>query len=138
MAKSATITEQIRESLWSIVKVLYDGNDYESLYTAADKIGIDRERARQAYKSSKGLEVMVALILVHFGILPSDIKKNIPKIRKMLTGPGKLSTTENLIEEARSRMSDNEFIGELRTIIARDDIRTELGLKKRAGRPKKK
>ena len=132
-----TATEQVRSNLWAILKTLFDGDDYTDLYNVADDVGIERESARQAYKYGKGTEVMLVLILTFFGIKPSQIKNQVPKIRKMFDGSGKLSVIEELIEETRTRLSDNEFIAELRTIIARDEIRTELGLKKRAGRPRK-
>lgn len=137
--ENKNLTSQIRGNLWSIVKILYDSDDYDPLYTAADRLSIERERARQAFKSGKGTEVLLGLILDYYGVDALAVSKSLPKLRKMMDRPGgKLTVTEELIEEARRRFSDNEFIAELRTIIARDEIRTELGLKKRAGRPRKK
>lgn len=131
-------TSQIRENLWAIVKILYNSKDYTSLYDASSRLGIEKERARQAFKSGKGTEVLLGLILDYYGFQVSEIRKNLPKLRKMMTKAGELTVAEELIEEVRGRLSENEVIAELRTIIARDEIRAELGLKNRAGRPKNK
>ena len=135
-SNKSKLTPQIRKNLWAIVEFLYNNDDYTSLYDAADRLGIDKERARQAIKSGKGTEVLLGLTLDYYGIQASQVKKNLPKLRKMMVNPGKLTVTEELIAEVRRRLSDNEFITELRSIIARDEIQTELGLKKRVGRPK--
>ena len=131
MDKKEKLTSQIKNTLWEIVRTLYSSDDYTSLYNAAYHLGIEKERARQALKSGKGTEVLLGLILNYYGIDTFEIKKNLPKLRKIITHPVKLTKIEELIEEIRKRFSDNEFIAELRTIIARDEIRTELDLKKR-------
>ena len=131
MDKKEKLTSQIKNNLWDVVRTLYSSDDYTSLYNAASHLGIEKERARQALKSGKGTEVLLGLILNYYGIDVFAIKNHLPKLRKIITHPVKLTKTEELIEEIRKRLSDNEFIAELRTIIARDEIRTELGLKKR-------
>ena len=123
------LTAQIKENLWAIVRTLYDIHDYTALFDAANRLGIDKERARQAMKSGKGTEVLLGLILDYYGIQASEIKDNLPKLRKTIVKPEQLTATEELVEELRRRLSRDELIVELRTIIARDEIRTELGLK---------
>ena len=122
-------SEDVRETLRVLLGVLYSEN--EQLYAAAQSVGVSKERARQAHKYGKSLEVMLALVFSYFGMSAKDIPGHIPKLRKMFSQPGKLTVVEELIEEVRRRISENEFVAELRTIIARDEIRSELGLKKK-------
>ena len=54
----------------------------------------------------------------------------LPKIRKLLGTPEKLTTIEQLFEEMRTKFGDNEVIAWLRLLLARHEIEAEVGLRK--------
>lgn len=130
---------ELREGQKALLQALYP-SDYAKLKEAAKKLDIDFERARQARQYGKGSTVTInGLILLGMGIHPKDLKKHLPKIREMLKKPSELSTLDNLVEEARQYYGENDLIAWLRLLIARFNIETELGIRKKSpGRPRKK
>jgi hypothetical protein len=130
-------SKQLREALKTLLGIIY--SDSKDLRAAAEKLGFPYETARQAKDYGKGSVTTINGLILHgFGISPQDLFKHIPKVRKMFNKSGGLTILEKLIEEALSKYGQNELIAWLRLLLARYEIEKDLGIRKSAGRPRKK
>ena len=131
--------KELREAQIAILHILYP-EDYKLLKTACKALKIKFERGRQAWKYGKGSTITINGLILHaLKIHPKNIQKYIPQLRKILRAPNKLSTLDQLIEEARRNYGENELLAWLRLLNARWEIESEIGIRKKSpGRPRKK
>jgi len=128
-------SKQLREALRALLTIMYA--DSKELRTAADKLGLPFETARQARDYGKGSVTTINGLIFHgLGIGPQDLHRHIPKIRKMFDQSGELTAVEKLIEEALAKYGTNDLTAWLRLLLARYEIEKELGIRKSAGRPR--
>lgn len=129
--------KQLREALQALLGIMYA--DSKALKAAADKLGLPLETARQARDYGKGSVTTINGLILHgLGISAHDLQRHIPKIRKMFGDTGELTTLEKLIADASAKFGQNDLIAWLRLLLARYEIEKELGIRKSAGRPRKK
>lgn len=127
---------QIRSAFIETLSVMFPDSD--SLHEAAEALGLSFEAARQARDYGKGsVETLLGLILFGLKITPHSLQKNLPKILSMFEKSGELTTLEHLIQEVINKYGRNELIAWLRLLNARHEIEVDLGIRKKAGRPKK-
>ncbi len=135
----------LRAGLQGILQAMYP--TLTDLYRVSDKIyppknaaekKKNRERSRHAKDYGKSPIVMAELILGGIDVNPTDLPKYIPKIRKLLKNKEQLSLLDSLLDDVIRRYGTNEVIAWLRLLIAKDEIREEMGLTKRRGRQKNK
>ena len=128
----------VREVLQGILQEMYPTP--KGLYRISDRIyphknleerKKNREKSRQARDYGKSPIVMAELILAGLDISPPDLPKYIPKIRKLLRSKEKDTMLDSLFNDVIRRYGTNEVIAWLRLLIAKHEIREELGLDKR-------
>lgn len=119
--------------------------DTKDLNAAADRIfpsktseerKKNRERARQARDYGKSVTVMLELILDSTDLDTKDIHKKIAKILNSKR-TGQLKVFDELMAEVIKMYGLNEVIAWLRLLIAKHEIREEMGLIKKRGRKPK-
>lgn len=128
-------SKQIRNAFTETLGVMYP--DAKALRAATAELGISFESARQARDYGKGsVETLMGLVMHGLNIAPHSLQKNLPKVLKMFEKSGDLSGLEQLIQEVVSKYGQNEIIAWLRLLNARYEIESELGIRKKPGRPK--
>lgn len=138
---SSKTRNSLREGLQSLLQAMYPTLD--GLYAVSDEIyptedleekKKNREKSRQARDYGKSPIVMVELLLAGFDVKPDEFSRYVPKIRKFLKNKKELSILDELFEEVIRMYGVNEVIAWLRLLIAKHEIKEELGLSPKKGR----
>lgn len=111
----------------------------EDMRKAAKATGLSVSTVTQATTLGKGsTETHGLLICYGLKIEPKALDTFLPKFRKVFAGSEKLSALDEKFQKVLRVYSVDEVIVFLETMLAKDKIEKNLGLKKSVGRPSKK
>jgi hypothetical protein len=113
-------------------------NTPEKMRHAAKTTELSFNTVEQANIYGKGSAITFGLLFSYgLGIAPKDLSSYANKFKKAIEERGELDYLDGLFAEARHRYSNDELINFLKVLLAKDEIESSLGLKKKTGRPKK-
>ena len=129
--------DKIKSFYKSILSQLYSSP--EKVHDAADALGLSYSTVQQARDHAKGSSETIGA-LIAYG-LNFDLEKGLPQLISSLqktSNSENLDIIQSLIMENLGIYSTNEIIVWLRLLLEKGKIETELGVRKRPGRPVKK
>jgi len=110
----------------------------EEMRKAAKITGLSLSTVNQATTNGKGSAVTHGLLICYgLKLNPESLDSFLPKFKKLFAGSEKFSVLDQRIQKVLEVYSLDEVIIFLETMLAKDKIERSMGLKKRAGRPRK-